>query len=273
MTDQNDEFSNPDDEKADDGEADSDHEVGFGKPPKETRFKPGQSGNPKGRPQGSKEARILLSGRDSLAKMVLQIGRRKIKVNDADGPIEIDTVEAIVRSLAVSALKGNTRAQSKFLDMTTAIEAKQQREREEAFVAVLDYKNRMEAAIAQGKAEGQTDFSDIIPHPDHIHIDPRLGTAELLGPMTAEEKKIWDKYRAMKEDLESRLPEMAVETEEEEDPEIRRLMLEDNESIKDLLKMIDEFLSTPSSLIPHSGPSRRELTQAMRQKPKSKRSK
>ncbi len=30
-----------------------DYEVGFGKPPKETQFKKGQSGNPKGRPKGS----------------------------------------------------------------------------------------------------------------------------------------------------------------------------------------------------------------------------
>jgi hypothetical protein len=31
---------------------DNDYEVGFGRPPKETRFRKGQSGNPKGRPKG-----------------------------------------------------------------------------------------------------------------------------------------------------------------------------------------------------------------------------
>ena len=31
-----------------------DEEVGYGKPPKATRFKKGQSGNPKGRPRGSR---------------------------------------------------------------------------------------------------------------------------------------------------------------------------------------------------------------------------
>lgn len=32
----------------------SDYEVGYGKPPAETRFKKGQSGNPNGRPKGSR---------------------------------------------------------------------------------------------------------------------------------------------------------------------------------------------------------------------------
>jgi Family of unknown function (DUF5681) len=35
-----------------DGEGD--YRVGYGKPPLETRFKQGQSGNPRGRPRGAK---------------------------------------------------------------------------------------------------------------------------------------------------------------------------------------------------------------------------
>jgi hypothetical protein len=35
-------------------------DVGYGKPPKDSRFRPGQSGNPKGRPKTSKNARTLL---------------------------------------------------------------------------------------------------------------------------------------------------------------------------------------------------------------------
>jgi len=36
------------------------YEVGYGRPPKATRFKPGCSGNPKGRPKGSKAPKTLL---------------------------------------------------------------------------------------------------------------------------------------------------------------------------------------------------------------------
>ncbi|MEW9922579.1 DUF5681 domain-containing protein, partial [Marimonas sp. MJW-29] len=35
------------------GDFSDDYEVGYGKPPKSAQFKPGKSGNPKGRPKGS----------------------------------------------------------------------------------------------------------------------------------------------------------------------------------------------------------------------------
>ena len=36
------------------------HAVGFGKPPMHTRFKPGQSGNPRGRPKHSRNLKTII---------------------------------------------------------------------------------------------------------------------------------------------------------------------------------------------------------------------
>jgi Family of unknown function (DUF5681) len=44
----------------DEDKKNGDYPIGFGKPPIHTRFKKGQSGNPRGRPRGAKSASTLL---------------------------------------------------------------------------------------------------------------------------------------------------------------------------------------------------------------------
>ena len=48
-----------------------DYEVGYGKPPKSGQFKPGQSGNPKGRPKGAKNFKTELA--TVLANMIYRL--------------------------------------------------------------------------------------------------------------------------------------------------------------------------------------------------------
>src|SRR5690349_20202446 len=54
-----------------------DYEVGYGKPPHHTRFKTGQSGNPRGRPSGAKNLSTLLNEALNELIVVTENGGRK----------------------------------------------------------------------------------------------------------------------------------------------------------------------------------------------------
>ena len=58
---------------------DDTEEVGYSRPPKHTRFRPGHSGNPKGRPPKSKNTKTML--KDLLYEQVaVQRGRQRVRM-------------------------------------------------------------------------------------------------------------------------------------------------------------------------------------------------
>ena len=76
------------------------YEVGYGRPPVAHRFKPGRSGNPRGRPKGAKNETTIL--RDLL--------NRKIDVRQGGSARKITVLEAILLRFTEDALKGNTKS-------------------------------------------------------------------------------------------------------------------------------------------------------------------
>jgi hypothetical protein len=83
--------------------------TGYRDPPKDTRFKKGQSGNPKGRPKGSGTL-------SQAAKVTLEAANRKVTIREGGVARELPAVDAITLAQQKSALGGSALAQKHFLD-------------------------------------------------------------------------------------------------------------------------------------------------------------
>ena len=90
-----------------------DYEVGYGKPPRQTRFRKGQSGNPRGRSPGTKNLKTLLN--DALNEPVI--------VTENGGHRKITKREAIVTQLVNRSASADFRAIKILLDMVRDIES------------------------------------------------------------------------------------------------------------------------------------------------------
>ena len=89
-----------------------DYEVGYGKPPRHTRFKPGRSGNPRGRPSGSKNLSTLLN----------EVLNEPVIVAENGGQRKISKRRAIIKQLVNQSAKADLRATKILLDILQEIE-------------------------------------------------------------------------------------------------------------------------------------------------------
>ena len=92
----------------------SGYEVGYGKPPLQTRFRKGQSGNPGGRRRGSRRRRA----RD----LILIEAFRRVKIKEGDQVVELPAIQAVLRSQIALAAKGNGAAQRAVISLVQACE-------------------------------------------------------------------------------------------------------------------------------------------------------
>jgi Family of unknown function (DUF5681) len=89
-----------------------DYDVGYGRPPRHTRFQKGRSGNPRGRPRGAKNLSTLLN--EALNERVLVAANR--------GRRKITKQQAMITQLVNKAAQGDWRAIKILLEIVQAIE-------------------------------------------------------------------------------------------------------------------------------------------------------
>ncbi|MHA7827550.1 MAG: DUF5681 domain-containing protein [Roseovarius sp.] len=92
---------------------DRDYDVGYGKPPKHSQFQKGQSGNPNGRPKGSKNISTILKEQLYRKVTISENGRHK----------QITVIDAIFRRVSKSALEGDRSAWNTIIKLFPMLEA------------------------------------------------------------------------------------------------------------------------------------------------------
>jgi len=88
------------------GKMGNEGEVGFKRPPVHSRFRKGCSGNPKGRPKGTKNLRTDLT----------EVLQERITVTEGDRKVRMSKQRAIVMTLVAKTLKGDSRSATTLLN-------------------------------------------------------------------------------------------------------------------------------------------------------------
>ena len=96
-------------------ESESGQSVGYGNPPRSTRFKKGVSGNPKGRPKNSLNVATVFT------KTLLE----KVVINEHGQRKTVTKLEAALKQLTNRAASGDLRAVRQLVELARDAEAKQ----------------------------------------------------------------------------------------------------------------------------------------------------
>ena len=123
------------------------YEVGYGKPPPHSRFRKGQSGNPRGRPKGSK----------NLATIVGEALDQKVVVNEGGRRRKITKREAVITQLVNRSAQADLKATQMLLGLMHEIERRSEMAPE---ARTFSDKDRQVLAVLRARLTGGNQGED-----------------------------------------------------------------------------------------------------------------
>lgn len=194
---------------------DDDEPIGYGKPPKYTRFTKGQSGNPNGRPKKNPNPDPSpQTPNDQVLKSILE---EKIGIKEGGRLREVTKREAVRRAQFAEAVKGSPVAQREIIRDARELDkleaARAQAEAEAAVEREAEERDRQDRlfehfmAMKEARTEewvqavraGKTEPDFPWPNPDDILIDKSQRKYRLRGPFDANSVPLYLWIRAQRD--------------------------------------------------------------------------
>ncbi len=154
-------------------------DVGYGRPPQNTRFVKGQSGNPKGRPKKAKTPRPTES--TQLRDQFLQVLNETVVAREGERTVKISKLDAVLRARIATAVKGNPIAQRDVRQFAMQCQAEQEAERKQELEFWTYYKDNYQRVVQSMQQKGEA-VPDNWPHPEDVRISSK-GTISFLDAM------------------------------------------------------------------------------------------
>ena len=186
-------------------------DIGYCKPPIKNQFKPGQSGNPKGRPRKRPKPSALPEPWEEKASATfLEEVYRQIPIQDGGGTRTLPAIQAIFRRLNLDAIRGDHKAQKLVMDTTMKIEKERYDHHIEYVRMLIDIKIDGEAEIERCKKHN-LEPPDIIPHPANVICNLQTGDVKVVGPLSKDERDVFRRVHAFMIEEEEEITEIEKE--------------------------------------------------------------